>query len=876
MAGNFNQMRPPSMGPPGPRPVFPGFQGGGPPGGMPNNMGPGMGPGGYYQQPPMSMMPPSGAPPMPPMFSGAPMGSGPPMGGMPPNMPPAMPTTPFQQMPGGMPMPGMMPGMPMMPMANTMMIPPVQQPMIPPDMGGGKPAKTTEETTTKPKKKKKRKKPKKAWTEHTAPDGRTYYFNTETKTSLWTKPDELKTEVEKLIDECVWKEYKSDTGRSYFHNNESKESKWTIPEELEKLKERLEEEKKLLAEKPESSSEEEVTDDGESDDEQKPSEETKQEETIKEDETKAQTIKEEVVERIEWTTKEEAKQAFKDLLREKNVPSSSSWEQAQRLIVHDYRFEALPKVNEKKQVFNTYKQQKANEEKEQERERAKENREKLQVYLEEHPRMHSHVRYRKACEMFENDKVWNSVAERDRKDLFDDVLFFLSKKEKEDEKKLHVYNKQYMMDIFAKLPGLTYRTLWSEAQDMLKAYKNDDKIQEIMMEDKGDALAAFAEFIRELERDYEEERIHEKNRVKRQHRKYREAFSGFLDDLHKQGHINSLSRWMDLYPKLCNDSRFDDMLGIPGSTPLDLFKFLVEDLKSRYGDEKKIIKDILKDRGFTVDVRTSFEEYNEVVVADERFETLDPGNVKAAFNSMREKAEMREKDRARKEERELRRKESSFRSMLKQAAPPLEQNDQWDEVRERFEKEESFQGITLESERIRIFNEWVEQHKTKKKKEKKKHKKRSGSESEEDEEVRESRKKRKHRQRSRSRSKSISEDEDSGEPEEKKKKRKKKSKKRKQRTPSGSEIESEAEIRKKKKKEKKRNVSDNEEDEEEDDEEEGDSEPASPPRKRNKKDKKKEKSWESDHSESESELQTRRKELLRKLKASAAAAQDSD
>lgn len=39
-------------------------------------------------------------------------------------------------------------------------------------------------------------KPKKAWTEHTAPDGRTYYFNAENKTSLWTKPDELKTEVE--------------------------------------------------------------------------------------------------------------------------------------------------------------------------------------------------------------------------------------------------------------------------------------------------------------------------------------------------------------------------------------------------------------------------------------------------------------------------------------------------------------------------------------------------------------------------------------------------------------------------------------------------------------------------------------------------------
>ena len=31
-----------------------------------------------------------------------------------------------------------------------------------------------------------------------------------------------------------------------------------------------------------------------------------------------------------------------------------------------------------------------------------------------------------------------------------------------------------------------------------------------------------------------------------------------------------------------------------GSTPLDLFKFYVEDLKARFHDEKKIVKEILK------------------------------------------------------------------------------------------------------------------------------------------------------------------------------------------------------------------------------------------------------------------------------------------
>lgn len=39
-------------------------------------------------------------------------------------------------------------------------------------------------------------KSKSIWTEHKSPDGRTYYYNTLTKQSLWEKPDELKTPTE--------------------------------------------------------------------------------------------------------------------------------------------------------------------------------------------------------------------------------------------------------------------------------------------------------------------------------------------------------------------------------------------------------------------------------------------------------------------------------------------------------------------------------------------------------------------------------------------------------------------------------------------------------------------------------------------------------
>lgn len=40
------------------------------------------------------------------------------------------------------------------------------------------------------------------------------------------------------------------------------------------------------------------------------------------------------------------------------------------------------------------------------------------------------VLYRKAEQMFGEMEVWNAISERDRLEIYEDVLFFLSKKEK--------------------------------------------------------------------------------------------------------------------------------------------------------------------------------------------------------------------------------------------------------------------------------------------------------------------------------------------------------------------------------------------------------------------------------------------------------------
>lgn len=844
---------------------------------------------------------------MPPHYP--PMGM-PPMGQRPPSMTPMPPgMMPPGMMPMGGPQMGQMPGM-MPPMMPGMMMPPrmpaaAMQPTGPPGVDTA-PTTTGSISTTNGSPQDDQQKKKSLWTEHKSLDGKTYFYNTETKQSTWEKPDDLKSPAEQMLSKCPWKEYKSDTGKPYFYNSQTKESRWTKPKELEDLEAMIKAEENGTADvaapgtlptpalKPDTTAAMATMMEPESMASAAVVEELSQVAVhVAELSTEAPAVSSESAagtevsvsaesskeERPEiqkkaykWNTKEEAKQAFKELLKEKGVSSNASWEQAMKMIINDPRYSALPKLSEKKQAFNAYKVQTEKEEKEEARIKYKESKETYQRFLENHEKMTSTTRYKKAEQMFGDQEVWSCVPERDRLEIYEDVLFYLAKKEKEQAKQLRKRNWEALKNILDNMANVTYRTTWSEAQQYLldnPTFAEDEELQNM---DKEDALICFEEHIRALEKEEEDEKQKSLLRERRRQRKNRESFQKFLDELHDHGQLHSMSAWMEMYPTVSSDIRFANMLGQPGSTPLDLFKFYVEDLKARYHDEKRIIKDILKDKGFLVEVNTGFEDFGTVISSDKRATTLDAGNIKLAFNSLLEKAEAREREREKEEARKMKRKEAAFKSMLKQATPPLEPEVTWETVRERFLKESAFEDVTLESERKRIFKDFMHvlehecQHhhsKTKKhsKKSKKHHRKRSrsrsGSESEEDEYH--------NKKKKRSQSKSPSERSSSGESERSYKKSKKHKKKGKKRRHKSASPESEVE---KKGRERDSKREKEQEKDKENDKSRGkgrsDSKQKSPKRKATKE----EGGWDTSGSElSEGELEKRRRTLLEQLDA---------
>lgn len=453
---------------------------------------------------------------------------------------------------------------------------------------------------------------------------------------------------------------------------------------------------------------------------------------------------------VEFKDKKEAIEAFKDFLKEKNVPAGT-WEQCIKIISKDPKYNAFKKLNEKKQAFNAYKTQKQKEEKEEQRLKAKKSRESLEKFLMSHEKIDSTTKYYRCEEMFTSTDVWKAVPEPDRRDIYDDCIFNLTQREKEEARVLKKRNIKVLRKLVFSLTSFSmitfwlftgkllesmdsigYQSTWSEAQVLLLENNEFKSDISLLGMDKEDALIVFEDHIRALELEEIEDRENEKRRQKRLQRKNRDNFLTLLDALHEDGKLTSMSTWVELYPTISADLKFSAMLGQPGSTPLDLFKFYVDQLKANFHDDKKLIKEILKERKFNVEINTTFEQFATVVCEDQRSASLDAGNVKLTYNSMLEKAEAAEKDRLKEETRRLRKLENEVKNLWLDAG--LSVTDAWEKAKAAVVDKIDFEAYDKELKLEELWNEFINEtentcnhhhSRSKKAKKNRKHKKRS-------------------------------------------------------------------------------------------------------------------------------------------------------
>lgn len=401
---------------------------------------------------------------------------------------------------------------------------------------------------------------------------------------------------------------------------------------------------------------------------------------------------------------------LRTLLIERNVSSSSSWEHAIKLMESDPRFESVRSLPNRKFIFNEYKQQKAREEKEEQRLRARKAKEDLEYFLNNEARMTSTLRYRQACDEFMDNKIWNAVPDEERHEIFDDVMLEVRRREEEKAKELRKRNKEIFRDILDSIPEITAQTTWLKAQQYLSQNEVFSNDQHLQVMDKLDALEVFMEYIEQLEEEEKEERRRERSERAKLERENRLAFVRYLDELHAAGHLTSISKWQNLYQVISADSRYIALLSQPlsGSTALDLFKFYVEDLKARYEDEKQIISEILRDRDFTVTLETTFVDFATFVSEDERSANLDGGNLKMIFERLSEKEREKERSKLRQVMKERRKLEHGLYSVLARHLDVEDENTmEWQNVRPLICEDPAFKAVEKEEDRIEIFRSYL-------------------------------------------------------------------------------------------------------------------------------------------------------------------------
>jgi transcription elongation regulator 1 len=255
-------------------------------------------------------------------------------------------------------------------------------------------------------------------------DGRVFFYNPSSRTSVWERPDELlkRTDVDKMVStppDAVGTPAKTDSAESPSKKRASDES---------------ESEEETPAKKP------------------KKEETTSTNGTTPQSARKIDIGKEAAIEAEVRAAKERAVvplenriKSFKEMLAEKHVSAFSTWEKELHKIVFDSRYLLLTS-KERKQVFEKYVKERAEEERREKRNKLREKKDAFRKLLSE-SHLHGKSSFSDFAQKFAKDERFKGVEKmRERESLFNEYLIEVRKREKEEKnqrrEQLHYFFKR--------------------------------------------------------------------------------------------------------------------------------------------------------------------------------------------------------------------------------------------------------------------------------------------------------------------------------------------------------------------------------------------------------------------------------------------------
>ncbi|PFH58254.1 hypothetical protein XA68_13971 [Ophiocordyceps unilateralis] len=524
------------------------------------------------------------------------------------------------------------------------------------------------------------------WREHQTPDGRVYFYNSVTKVTQWTKPEDLMTGAERALANQPWKEYTAEGGRKYWYNTETKQSSWEMPEIFKNALGTAENRSSFAPSAPHGPAHG-VGRQGYREPGRGPRD------SLPDQRQLARAFVPATDNVPDYATQEEAVAAFTKALRRHGVQPDWTWEQTIIELAKDPQFRAIKKPKARREAFDKYCHDVVVHEKERAQERFAKLRADFQTMFKRHPEIKHYTRWKTARPMLEGETHFRSTDdENERRQLFDEYIAELKKKHKEEQTAQRKAALDAIRDLLPKLDINAY-TRWSEGKNIISTATQDDSKYQALT--KSDVLLKFQDHVRSLERILNEKIQHDKKMRSRRERRNRDAFKGLLAELRRDGHIKANSKWSSVFHLFAEDERYDNLLGQEGSTPMELFWDMVAEEERALRGPRNVVVDVLEDKQFDLAPQTPFEEFFSVMRDDRRTASIDEATLRHIFERLRERrAAKREDDRQL--DRHQRHALEDLRSHMKHIDPPIKLGDTWEVVRPRLSQLPEFQAVGSE------------------------------------------------------------------------------------------------------------------------------------------------------------------------------------
>jgi pre-mRNA-processing factor 40 len=482
------------------------------------------------------------------------------------------------------------------------------------------------------------------WTE-VASGARVYYFNTVTKQSVWDKPDVLKTPAEKAIDATSWKEYASNGKKYYVHN----ETKQVSPVGLavrslidgaddvgptRRSQGRLGSHQEcstpvrwlqspgipaysgcrtpmaIAAPPPQNVSAAPgggaliLGGTGMGYVPPMPGELAKEPS-------------------LWFNNPEEAKRAFTDVLRQAGVRENWTWEQTMRHIITAPMYRALPTNEERRAAFEQY----VGDLRKRDVERRQQAMERIRPAWREGlgrasessgGNMKSWWSWERARVLLEQryDDMWDMARDdAERKTLWSEYVGELRRKEKAREEELRAKNLAKLKKLFLVNDIGTEQT-WSQVRRTIERTKEWQEDLDLQQLDPTDFLICYEDHFKQLEAQANEVKVKQKEEKRRRVRKNREGFVAMLQELKAAGKIVHNTNWATVYPLMEHDERYQNILGNAGSTPLELFWDVVDEMDQHVEEQCRVIEGVLAEKFKTVSIDTTWEQFAAMLESD--------------------------------------------------------------------------------------------------------------------------------------------------------------------------------------------------------------------------------------------------------------------